>query len=509
MQLDASLTLRDEGLSAYHQRHVTRGALGTFLRAVEDGRVPTGSVLIVEGLDRLSRAEPIQAQAQLAQIVNAGITVVTASDGREYNREKLRQQPMDLVYSLLVMIRAHEESDTKSKRVKAAIRRQCQAWIAGTHRKPIRVGRDPQWVREVDGRFELIPERAEAMRLAVSMYLDGHGAHSVVRHLTSRGLVISDKCKTNSSHLYKIFVNRCLVGEKTVEIDGEEFRLEGYYPPVLKGPEFDKLRAIGDLRMRQKGKGEIPGIITGIGICVCGYCGKPMTAQNLNKHSKITGRRLNGFRRIMCNSFRNPSTDCPMPGSVSARPIERAITHYCADQMNLTSLIEGDSGATAITAQLVRARQRAGEADAKVKRLTDMLLADSGEAPSAVLKRIREFEEEANAERAEVEALERQLASASRLPPGAAQAWADLVKGIEELDYDTRMKGRRLVSETFSRIVVYTRGFTPRDDDRSIGLLLVAKRGTTRMLNVHRKTGEWQAAEELASHDIPLPLAAE
>lgn len=95
MELDASLSLRDEGLLAYHQRLVRQGALGVFLRAVEDGQVPDGSVLVVEGLDRLSRAEPLQAQAKLAQIVNAGITVVTASDGREYNRERLKAQPMD------------------------------------------------------------------------------------------------------------------------------------------------------------------------------------------------------------------------------------------------------------------------------------------------------------------------------------------------------------------------------------------------------------------------------
>lgn len=115
MELDTSLSLLDQGLSAYHQRHVV--ALGVSLRAVEDSQVPAGSVLIVEGLDRLSRAEPPQAPAQL---VNAGITVVTVSDGREYNSERLKAQPMDLVYSLLVMVRTHEESDTKSKRVKAA-----------------------------------------------------------------------------------------------------------------------------------------------------------------------------------------------------------------------------------------------------------------------------------------------------------------------------------------------------------------------------------------------------
>lgn len=42
MALDASLSLRDEGLSTYPPRHVRRGALGMFLRAVEEGRMPTG-----------------------------------------------------------------------------------------------------------------------------------------------------------------------------------------------------------------------------------------------------------------------------------------------------------------------------------------------------------------------------------------------------------------------------------------------------------------------------------
>jgi len=63
MELDASLSLRDEGC----RPTVRQGALGVFLRAVEDSQVPAGSVLIVEGLDRLSRAEPLQAQVQLAQ----------------------------------------------------------------------------------------------------------------------------------------------------------------------------------------------------------------------------------------------------------------------------------------------------------------------------------------------------------------------------------------------------------------------------------------------------------
>jgi len=173
LKLDESLTLRDEGLSAYHQNHVKSGALGVFLAAIESGKVPPGSVLVVEGLDRLSRAEPIQAQGQLAQIVNAGITVVTASDGKAYSRERLKANPMDLVYSLLVMIRAHEESDTKSKRVTASITRLCQGWMAGTYRGLIRNGKDPVWLHLVDGKWQLIPERVEVVRAGLDLYRRG------------------------------------------------------------------------------------------------------------------------------------------------------------------------------------------------------------------------------------------------------------------------------------------------------------------------------------------------
>lgn len=196
LQLDDSLSLKDEGLSAYHQQHIKSGALGVFLAAVSAGLVPTGSVLIVEGLDRLSRAEPIQAQAQLAQIVNAGITVVTASDGKTYSREHLKANPMDLVYSLLVMIRAHEESDTKSKRVLASIRRQCEGWLTGTYTGLIRNGKDPAWLELVDGHWQIIPSRAEAVHAGLDLYRSGHGASTIVRELHAR-MPVSDRARTS------------------------------------------------------------------------------------------------------------------------------------------------------------------------------------------------------------------------------------------------------------------------------------------------------------------------
>jgi hypothetical protein len=48
MELDSTLSLRDEGLSAYNQRHVKQGALGVFLAAADERRIMPGSVLVVE-----------------------------------------------------------------------------------------------------------------------------------------------------------------------------------------------------------------------------------------------------------------------------------------------------------------------------------------------------------------------------------------------------------------------------------------------------------------------------
>ncbi|WP_431206715.1 recombinase family protein [Burkholderia cepacia] len=511
MELDASLSLRDEGLSAYHQRHVRQGALGVFLRAVEDGQVPAGSVLIVEGLDRLSRAEPLQAQAQLAQIVNAGITVVTASDGREYNRERLKAQPMDLVYSLLVMIRAHEESDTKSKRVKAAIRRQCQGWIAGTWRAPIRVGKDPHWVRETEsGGFELAGDRAAAVRLVIEMFKQGHGAVRIVRELADRGLKITDSGRSASSHIYRLLANRMLLGEKSVEVDGETFRLEGYYPALLTDAEFADLRYLAEQRGRRKGKGEIPGVVTGLGIAYCGYCGAAIVAQNImGRRRAADGRPYPGHRRLHCVTY-SQSAGCKVSGSCSVVPVERALMLYCSDQINLTRLLEGDSGTVSLAAQLASARQRVAELEAQVQRVTDALLFDDGEAPAAVLRRVRELESQLASERRDVDSFEHQLAaSASNVAPAAADAWRELVHGVEHLDYDARMLARQLVADTFSKIVVFQSGFRPDDDDGTIGLLLIAKRGTIRMLHVDRKTGEWRAAQEhdLAEDTLPFGLS--
>ena len=111
LSLDTRLILRDEGVSAYKGRN-KREALGEFLRLAQRGDIPSGSVLLVENLDRISREKPRKALRTLEAIVESGIEVVTLFDKRRHTVETL-DDFMGLLASLVIMSRANEESATK------------------------------------------------------------------------------------------------------------------------------------------------------------------------------------------------------------------------------------------------------------------------------------------------------------------------------------------------------------------------------------------------------------
>lgn len=496
--LDDSLSLRDEGLSAYHQRHVKSGALGVFLAAVEQGRIPQGSVLVVEGLDRLSRAEPIQAQAQLAQIVNAGITVVTASDGKKYSREHLKANPMDLVYSLLVMIRAHEESDTKSKRVLASIRRQCEGWIAGTYKGLIRNGKDPVWLRLVDGQWQEIPERVAAVREGLRLYLTGYGASKIIERLTEQGLSLTGR-GPQALQIYRLVKQRALIGEKELTLGSDRYQLPGYYPALLSQAEWDGLQLANSGRGRRKAKGPVPHILTGLGITVCGYCGRALVGQNIGTRNRDDqGRIQDGHRRLHCTSHSHGG--CQVSGSVSVAPFERALMAYCSDIVNLQALYGADRSAGPLAA-LAKARQDLADVATKLERLTDAMLASSEDGvPATFAKRARELEAEQQHLEKVIQAAERDLAATVRTDiKGTDEAWRRLVDGVEAQDYDARLQTRQLVADTFERIVIYHRGVRPSPEGEKgpMDMMLMAKGGTARMLRIDR-AGQLIMAESLA-----------
>ncbi len=53
-----------------------------------------------------------------------------------------------------------------------------------------------------------------------------------------------------AGQLYRILHNRAQIGEKVLEIDGEEYRLAGYYPSLLSAEQFADLQQATEQRAK-------------------------------------------------------------------------------------------------------------------------------------------------------------------------------------------------------------------------------------------------------------------
>src|SRR5258708_377101 len=120
LSLVASDQLSDLGLSAFRGANRTVGALGGFLEAMRAGRIPRGTYLIVESLDRVSRETAVRAVNQFSEIILAGIKLVTLKDQLVHSEETVNAEPYRLFHSLALMIAANAESALKAERVSKA-----------------------------------------------------------------------------------------------------------------------------------------------------------------------------------------------------------------------------------------------------------------------------------------------------------------------------------------------------------------------------------------------------
>jgi DNA invertase Pin-like site-specific DNA recombinase len=260
LELDETLTLEDKGVSGFRGRNARKGALRLFLDSIEDGKVPEGSYLLVENLDRMSRQDPWDALPTFQQIINAGVTIVTLQDGRVWSREELRAQPFRIMESLIVMIRANEESATKARRLR-------EVWgnkRSNAASKPLTsVG--PGWLRmNSDGRFEVIEERADVVRRVYALTAQGWGQHRIAEALNREGVpTFAGAAMWHRSYISKMLESPAVVGTYVpheISYDAADRRkrrpldpVPGYYPAIVAPEAYEAVQA-------QRLSGRVPAV---------------------------------------------------------------------------------------------------------------------------------------------------------------------------------------------------------------------------------------------------------
>ena len=311
-----NLTYKDLGVSAYRGRNAVEGALGQFIEAVDSGKVKAGSYLLIENLDRLSRDRIMPALNQFSSLLERGIKVVTLSDGKTYDAASLDNLP-DLMMSLMVMSRAHEESKLKSQRLRAAWKQKKKRAGNGE----ILTARIPAWLRVRDGSFEVDKRRAKVVRRIFDMASQGHGKAAIALRLNrDKVAVFGTADGWYPSYITKILRNPAVIGtyqpHRNTYVEGKKKRVPegdpvaGYFPAVVEPSLFFQVK---HSRPGPSGKGQsLPRNVLS-GIVFCARCGG-------KSHFVNKGR---GHVYLACDNVRRKRT-CDAP-AVPYQPVLDAV----------------------------------------------------------------------------------------------------------------------------------------------------------------------------------------
>jgi len=375
LELDDTLTFHDLGVSAYRGKNAETGQLGAFLQAVREGMVQPGSYLLVESLDRISRLAARKALRVLEEIVDEGVTVVTLSDGRAYDKAALDGDPMSLMLALMIFIRANEESATKSRRLKAS-------WLGKrlTAREKKLTARCPAWLTLNENQFVVNEGRAEIVRMVYRLTAEGVGQHKIAETLNLEGVPCFGSAKHwHRSYIKKLLGNSAVIGRLVPhEIGYEEGKrlrhalepIDLYYPAIVPEELYEAIQA-------QRTAGRAPIVRVGhaisnmlAGLAKCPRCGGTMT--RVSKGSK--GRSGKPF--LVCQKAK-AGAGCEYH-SVPQEQIEQTLTRSVADWLG-----DRPSGGESLNAQLEEARGDLSDMDGMI----EAVLRQVAMGPSPTLSR--------------------------------------------------------------------------------------------------------------------------
>lgn len=460
--LDDQLNMRDLGVSAFRGANVEKGRLGAFIKAVETGLVPRGSFLLVESLDRLSRAEVLDALQIFTTIVNLGITIVTLIDEREYSRSSLSGMgSMDLVFSLIIMSRAYEESATKSTRRRKTWNQQKRA-ADSTGKKMTK--KLPFWLSlpDPDGEFVVVEEAAAVVRRVFELSKAGLGFHKIAQALNAdkvpspaaRSYTTAQKYEGNqrtwaTSSIGYLLRNEAVIGNLVMtEVAPEKneapvpHRLNGYYPRIIDDELFYAIQG-----KRQAPKGKASALKTNLftGLLFCGYCRGPMQVDTNTKatyrRSRISCQRKRRGFRCICRTW----------------PYEEFEEHFFTfvQEVDLASIVTPNKANTALEDEISELTGKLAVVDRALARFL-RIIADRDDPPRTIVDAISGHEKDKDKLETDLRIKSAQL-KAERSYHARAEQEIAAIRGqfttLNQLSPEERVVSRYAIAEHIAAVV--------------------------------------------------------
>lgn len=438
-------TFEDLGISAFDSTNLKRGALAAFITAANDGKIPRGSYLLVESLDRLSRADVSMAVSMLFELVNLGIRVVALIDEKILDEESVKD-PLNLMYAVLLFIRANEESETKSHRIKA-VHSEKRA-----KKHSFAFGQGPGWLQpniERNG-WDVIPDKAESVRKVFEYTVQGYGAVAIARIANEQGWPVPGRAEDWHKTLpNKLVCNRRVLGEFEPSTKEGNVRVktgdlwENYYPPIISDELFLAANAAVARRHNLPKRRDMHYHNVFQGMLKCGHCGATM-ARKLKSGSP---RNSPGYALYVCSNRDRGLTKCP---NANAKNLETSlipplITLIAAEIVKEETLKKTRNELEAEQAALNEARKAAENILRTIEQVgaTEMLA-----------KRMRQLEVQMSEKRVRIEALAANKANLAQVTweEDIDAAIYSALKAVRDIT-DEHKSERASLREDFLRVI--------------------------------------------------------
>ena len=281
-RLDEKLSIVDAGVSAFKGKNVKdTEKLGALLKAVKEGRIPAGYIMIIEALDRLTRQEIDIALALIMDILRSGLEIYVDRSGRHLTKESLKS-PIDLIVAIVELAAGNEYSAKLGQRVS-------DAWVVKKQRlaedgKPYRY-RAPGWLKWNDDKkcYDPIPEQVKKLERVFELANQGIGVRGIAKRMNAEGIhtigsycgkKIKSKIWANST-IQKLIHRKAVIGWNTNVTPPVQM-----FPAVIDEKLYYSARAKVEGHRTNKYYGrssnKAQNLFTGLTVCGQPGCGQPM-----------------------------------------------------------------------------------------------------------------------------------------------------------------------------------------------------------------------------------------
>lgn len=314
----SDLRFWDKGKSGF--KGDKQKSLTLFLKALEDGRVKKGDILLVESVDRLSRKGIRATQNLINQILTAGVDIAILT-------------PVEKVYI------AADDNDFGGTIELAAFAYQAYCYskqlsdrVSGFHRSalkkavenktPINSGTPPMWLTRIKGKFKVKPEARKTIQYIFAETIRGSGGKTVLRGLQAKFKTFARASVWNETYIQQILKDRRVLGEFSTP--KTEQPIIDYYPKIIDEKTWLDAQQARRNRFIERGpSGDWVNLFTGLVWHAKDQC----RATIYSYHQKRKDGRKIIFRRLK-------STNCQMSvkgastATVCATMFEKSMLHF-------------------------------------------------------------------------------------------------------------------------------------------------------------------------------------